>query len=51
MLACPFCDEQLQTKSSEGWACRCGETIPFGMEKDDEENCARCPVMNCPRRK
>jgi hypothetical protein len=51
MLACPLCDEQLQTKTPGGWLCRCGEMIPFGMEKDDEENCSNCLVMNCPRRK
>jgi hypothetical protein len=51
MLACPFCDKELRTKTSDGWVCGCGESIPFGMEKDDEENCSRCPVMNCPRRK
>ncbi len=51
MLACPFCDEELHTKTSDGWVCQCGEMIPFGMEKDNGENCARCSVMNCPRRK
>jgi hypothetical protein len=40
MLLCPFCDEELHTKTSGGWACACGETIPFGLEKDDDENCA-----------
>jgi len=44
MLACPFCDEQLQLKTSDGWNCQCGEMIPFGMEKDDEESCARCEL-------
>jgi len=48
MLACPFCDKELQTKTSESWACACGENIPFGMEKNDQEN---CEVLNCPRRK
>jgi hypothetical protein len=51
MLACPFCDEELLTKTSDSWVCQCGEMIPFGMEKDDEETCARCSVMNCPKRK
>jgi hypothetical protein len=51
MLACPFCDEQLYSKTSDGWVCRCGEMIPFGMEKDDEENCEYCPARNYPRRK
>jgi hypothetical protein len=51
MLTCPFCDHVLQTKIPSGWLCRCGETIPFDLEKDDEENCVNCSVMNCPRRK
>ncbi len=51
MLACPFCDEELSMKTPDGWTCRCGELIPFGMEKDDEEQCERCPILNCPRRK
>ncbi len=51
MLACPFCEGELKEKTSDGWTCRCGELIPFGMEKDDAENCQHCPVMNCPRRK
>jgi hypothetical protein len=51
MLACPFCDEELKTRTGNGWTCGCGEMIPFGMEKDDEENCARCPIKDCPRRK
>jgi hypothetical protein len=51
MLTCPFCDAHLETKTSDGWTCCCGETIPFGMEKDDGENCNRCPIMNCPRRR
>ena len=51
MLACPFCDEHLETKTAAGWACCCGEMIPFGLEKDDEENCENCPMRDCPRRK
>ncbi len=51
MPVCPICDEQLQTKMLDGWLCQCGEMIPFGMEKDDHENCSMCTVMNCPRRK
>ncbi len=51
MLACPICDEQLQFKIPGGWLCQCGEMIPFGMEKDDDENCASCLVMHCPRKK
>jgi hypothetical protein len=51
MLACPFCEKELRVKTSDGWACQCGETIPFGMERDDGENCASCPNRNCPRRK
>jgi hypothetical protein len=34
-----------------GYASQCGENIPVGLENDDEENCANCSVMNCPRRK
>lgn len=51
MLACPFCYEEPETKTGDGWTCRCGEMIPFGMEKDEEENCAHCHVLNCPRKK
>jgi len=51
MLCCPLCDEHLETKTAEGWACRCGEMIPFGLEKDDDENCESCPIRDCPRRK
>lgn len=51
MLACPICDEKLQMQTPDGWLCQCGEMIPFGMEKDDDENCANCLVRNCPRRK
>ncbi len=51
MIACPICDAELKEKTSAGWACRCGELIPFGMERDDEENCSNCPVRDCPRRK
>jgi hypothetical protein len=51
MLTCPFCDQPLQTKALQGWMCQCGEHIPFGLENDDEENCANCSIMNCPRRK
>jgi hypothetical protein len=40
----PRDDEQLQTKTFDGWACRCGEMIPYGMEKDDQDNCASCTV-------
>jgi len=51
MVACPFCDKELRIKTSEGWVCACGENIPFGMEKDDQENCANCKILDCPRRK
>jgi hypothetical protein len=51
MLACPICDEQLQFKILGGWLWQCGEMIPFGMEKDEGENCATCLIMNRPRRK
>jgi hypothetical protein len=51
MLACPICDKELETKTSGGWQCRCGEEVPFGFERDNEENCENCPVRDCPRRK
>jgi hypothetical protein len=51
MLLCPFCDHVLETRTPDGWLCSCGETIPRGMEKDDDENCQICPVRDCPRRK
>jgi hypothetical protein len=51
MLKCPICSDSLTTKTSDGWMCRCGEPIPFGMEADDTESWAHCQVMNCPRRK
>jgi hypothetical protein len=51
MLACPFCDQELKARTGEVWTCSCGEQIPFGMEKDHEENCATCPIRGCPRRK
>lgn len=51
MILCPFCDRELKAKNAGNWACECGETIPFGMETDDEQNCTRCSVIHCPRRK
>jgi hypothetical protein len=51
MLCCPICDERLETRTDQGWECKCGELIAFGMEKDDDENCKICPVRDCPRRK
>lgn len=51
MLCCPICEKPLETRSDQGWACACGELIPFGMEQDDDENCAICPIKDCPRRK
>jgi len=30
--------------------CRCGENIPFGLENDDEENCANCSVVKMPEK-
>ncbi len=51
MLICPFCDEPLEMKTPLGWTCRCGEMIPFGLEKDNDENCAKCLMKECPRRK
>jgi hypothetical protein len=51
MLTCPICEHQLQTQTPEGWQCQCGEKIPFGYERDDDENCEACPMRDCPRRK
>lgn len=51
MLICPMCDEPLKTRTSDGWICRCGETIPEGFERDDEENCETCSMKDCPRRR
>lgn len=48
MPACPFCDEELKTRTGDSWACRCGELILFSMEEDEEENCARCPIHELP---
>jgi len=45
ILVCPICDDQLQIKIPDGWLCQCHEMIPFGMEKDDNENCSSCPVI------
>lgn len=50
MLACPICDRPLTNQLQNGWICRCGETIPFGLEKDSDDNCDSCPVLYCPRR-
>lgn len=50
MLACPFCENELSVQTPQGWQCQCGEMIPFGLETDSNENCANCPVLNCPRR-
>lgn len=50
MLACPFCERPLSDQHTDGWLCKCGETIPFGLEKDSNENCETCPVLYCPRR-
>jgi hypothetical protein len=51
MLTCPICDQELETKTSRGWQCRCGEEVPHGFERDNEENCENCLVRDCPRRK
>ena len=51
MLTCPFCERLLKEKNADGWNCECGECIPFGLEREDEENCLACSVLNCPRRK
>jgi len=51
MLACPFCENALESRSEIGWQCNCGELIPFGLEIDTEESCESCPVMQCPKRK
>jgi len=51
MLICPFCDEPLKTRTPDGWICSCGEEIPLGYERDDEENCETCVVKDCPRRR
>ncbi|MBI4687325.1 MAG: hypothetical protein HY756_06045 [Nitrospirae bacterium] len=50
MVKCPICDNILKNHTPEGWQCECGELIPFGFEKDAEENCETCPVMYCPKR-
>jgi len=51
MLTCPICEHELQDRTADAWQCRCGETIPFGYERDDDENCEACPIRDCPRRK
>lgn len=51
MLLCPFCDERLTQRTSESWVCTCGESIPFGYERDDEDNCDACAMTDCPRRR
>jgi len=51
MLTCPFCENALKVRSETGWKCDCGELIPLGLENDSEENCEKCPVLYCPRRK
>jgi hypothetical protein len=51
MLKCPFCEGMLQARTSEGWQCECGESVPFGFEVDSDENCETCPVLYCPRRR
>ena len=51
MLTCPICEHQLQTQTPEGWQCQCGESIPYGYERDDDENCEACQIRDCPRRK
>ncbi len=51
MLTCPFCEQALHERTSEGWMCACGETIPYGFERDSGEGCETCPVLHCPRRK
>ena len=51
MLTCPLCEAALETRETGGWLCRCGEMIPFGFERDDDENCEACPMKDCPRRK
>lgn len=51
MLTCPICEHDLETREADGWQCRCGEKIPFGFERDNDENCETCPIRDCPRRK
>ena len=51
MPSCPLCHEQLETVTEEGWLCRCGETIAFGFEKEDAEDCGNCKVLQCPKRR
>jgi hypothetical protein len=51
MLMCPICEHDLDNKLTDDWLCTCGEKIPFGFERDDEENCDACPMRDCSRRK
>ncbi|MDH4163470.1 MAG: hypothetical protein OEW15_12380 [Nitrospirota bacterium] len=51
MLTCPFCERTLEQRTPDGWICSCGETVPTGFERDDDENCEACPMKDCPRRK
>ena len=51
MLTCPICEHDLNERTADGWQCRCGENIPFGYERDDDENCEIFPIRDCPQRK
>jgi len=50
-LLCPVCGLELRPsdKREHGWACRCGEYIPFTLVVDPFEGCTHGRNCNCGR--
>lgn len=48
-ILCPLCGRELKegSQTQEGWLCKCGEFIPFGLEIDPFTGSAG--VLDCKR--